>query len=77
MSEAINVKMAEGGDMKKSEVDDVNMSEGVVLDRAIGGMSDDQSGGGSKKDVSPLEAVGHLYAMDGKIKQVPFVSDKH
>ena len=37
----------------------------------------DQIGGGSKKDVSPLEAVGQRYALDGTIKQMTFVSDKH
>ena len=38
-----------------------------------------QIGGGSKDggEVCPLEALGHRYAMDGKIKQVSFVSDKH
>ena len=58
---------------------DVIMSA-VAVDRAIVGVRDDQSGGGSKKDggeVSPLEAVGDLYAMDGKIKQMSFVTDKH
>ena len=54
----------------------VKIMEGVTGD---GGVSDAQIGGGSKNDdeVSPLEAVGHRYAMDGKIKQVSFVSDKY
>ena len=42
-----------------------------------GGVSGAQLGGGSKKDVYPLEAVGHRYALDGTIKQMTFVSDKH
>ena len=33
-----------------------------------GGVSGAQIGGGSKKDVSPLEAVGHRYALDGTIR---------
>ena len=38
-----------------------------------------QIGGVPKNDseVSPLEAVGHRYAIDGKIKQVSFISTKH
>ena len=71
--------MSEGLVMKKSEVADVKMSVGVVLDCAIGGVSDDQSGGGldaNAAELSPLEAVGHLYAMDGTIKQMSFVTDK-
>ena len=57
----------------------VKMS-GVELDRALGVVSDAQIDGGTKKDggeLSPLEAVGHLYAMDGTIKQMSFDSDKH
>ena len=53
---------------------------GDELDTALAGVTAAQIGGGSKKDggvLSPLEAVGHRYAMDGKIKQVSFVSDKH
>ena len=55
------------------------MTEGVTGDRALSAVSGDPIGGVSKKDgdVSPLEAVGHRYAMYGKIKQVSFVSEKH
>ena len=42
-----------------------------------GGLSDAQISAGLKKDVSSLEAVGHRYALDGIIKQMTFVSDKH
>ena len=62
-----------------SESTDVTMT-GFAVDCAIGGKSDDQSGGGRKNDggaMSPLEAVGHLYAMDGTIKQMSFLSDTH
>ena len=60
-------------------------SEGVKMkmsDVLIGDVevSDAQSGRGSKKDgadVSHLEAVGHLYAIHGTIKQMSFVSEKH
>ena len=49
--------------------------QGVTVD---GGVTAAQIYGGSKDDeVSPLESVGHWYAMDGKIKQVSFVSEKH
>ena len=53
---------------------------GDAVDRAVGVVRDDKSGGGLKEhggEVSPLEAVGHLYAMDDTIKQMSFVSDKH
>ena len=50
---------------------------GDEMDSALGGVSGDQIGGGSMKEVSPLEAVGHRYALDGTIKQMTFVSDKH
>ena len=46
-------------------------------DEVDSGVSDAQIGGGSKKDESPLAAVGHRYALDGTIKQITFVSDKH
>ena len=48
---------------------------GEEMDSALGGVSGDQNGGGSKKDESPLEAVRHRYALDGTIKQMTFVSD--
>ena len=56
---------------------DVKMP-GVEVDCALGGVRDAQSGGGMKKyggEVSPLEAVGHRYAMDSTMK-VSFVSDQ-
>ena len=62
--------------MKITEGVDAKMS-GDEMDSALGGVSGDQIGGGSKKDESPLEAVGHRYALDGTIKQMTFVSDKH
>ena len=40
-------------------------------------MSGAQIGGGSKNNVSPLQAVGHRYAVDGTIKNMTFLSDKH
>ena len=58
----------------------MKMAEGVDPESAIVGGSESQIRGGSKKDggdVSPLEALGHRYAMDRKIKQVSIVSDKH
>ena len=72
--------MSEGVDMKKSQAVDVIMWEGVDVDRAIAGVSETQICCVSTKDggeVSPLEAVGHQYAMDGTIKQMSFASDKH
>ena len=51
--------------------------EWVEVDR---GLRAAQIAGGSKKDggeMSPLEAVGHRYAMEAKIKQVSFVTAKH
>ena len=54
------------------------MSECVAVDHGLGVVSVAQIGGGSKEgEVSTLEAVGKRYAMDGKIKQVSFVSEKH
>ena len=56
------------------------MTEGVTGDCTLGAVSGGaQIVGGSKKDgeVSPLQPVGNPYAMDGKSKQVSFVSDKH
>ena len=67
-SDGVLVKMAEV---------DVKMS-GVAVDRTIAGLSESQIGVESKKnggEVSLLEAVGHLYAMDGRSKQMSFVSD--
>ena len=59
---------------------DVIMSEGVDVDLSLVAVREVQNGGGTKKDggqVSPPEAVGHRYAMNGKIMQVSFDSDKH
>ena len=53
---------------------------GDAVDRAVGGVRDDKSGGGTTEHggaVSPLEAVGYLYPIDGTIKQVSFLSEKH
>ena len=58
---------------------DVIMSA-VAVDRAIVGVRDDQSGGVSKRvggEVAPHDSVGDLYAMDGTINQMAFVSVKH
>ena len=76
MTDSDDVKMSEGVDMKKSEGEDVKMSR-LPVNRAIGGVSDDQSGEGldaNAAEVSPLETVGHLYAMDDTIKQMSFVT---
>ena len=50
----------EGVDVKMTEVVDVKMS-GVEVDRALDGVMDAESGGGTEKEVglSPLEVVGH------------------
>ena len=39
--------------------------------------SADGLGGGPNMAVCSLEEVGHRYAMEGKIKQVSFISEKH
>ena len=53
------------------------MTEGDEMESSLGGVSDAQFGGGSKKEVSLLEAMGHRYTLDGTMKQVSFVRDKH
>ena len=62
--------------MKIAEGHEVKMSS-VGVDCAIGGFTDDLMCAWPKKDVSPLDSVGQLYAMDGAIKQMSFISDKH
>ena len=66
----------DGVPTKMSEVADVKIS-GVEVDRALGGVTASQIGGRSIKDVSSIEAVGHRYAIDGKIKKVSFVRAQH
>ena len=46
----------------------------VEVDRGVSGV---QIGDRSKKDVSPLEEVGHRYFFDCTIKKLTFFSDKH
>ena len=49
------------------------------MHRTVGALTAAQFGEGSKKDgveVSLLNAVGQRHAMDSKIEQVSFVSDK-
>ena len=54
------------------------MREGVTRDRALGAVSGGtEIAGGSKKKVSSQEALAHRYTMEGTIKQVSLVSDKH
>ena len=62
---------------KMTESGDVRISEGGSEE---GGVCDHQSFGGRKKnggELSHLEAVGDLYAMDGTIKQTSYVCEKH
>ena len=71
---------SDGVPVKMAEVVDVIMSEGVEVNRSFGGMRDDKTGGETKEDggeVSPLEALGDLYAMDASIKQMSYGSDRN
>ena len=48
----------------------------MLGDEVDGAVSGAEIGGGSEKHASPFEAVRYRYAIDGKVKQVSFLSAK-